>query len=1120
MDNCTLAWNGTLGSPYGGGVYAYKTDGVVTNCVIAHNRSEFGGGLHLESRSGGSHEIKVADCEIESNNATTRGGGVYAGQGQVVVEDSCVSSNDCKGSGGGLYLSSGDTIVRSVIVGNTATNYGGGVYCYLSGETIENCLLAGNHADKGGAVLASGGSPILSASTLATNTATTDGSALWVGSSSAMNLTNCILWWNGGSQVFIDSGASVSAAYCDIQGGYAGQGNINQFPRFYYDYHHLLSTNSPCHDAGTSDGAPGNDLDQEARPSDGGVDIGCDEFTNSDVDKMPDWWEMSFFGSETAAMAHADADGDYVNNHREYFLGTDPTSTNMATDSDDDGLPDFAEPFHGTDTNDWDSDGDLFPDSWEVCYEYDPMDNSDPDPDDDDDEDGLTNFEEMRRGTDPSSSDTDGDGVSDGDEVDNGSDPADDDDQGDAGNCVGIELLVGDHSGSHSERYELLVGMVQHVSPEFGQVASNSYGFVRGKDYPFEVRHIDTDPDYPGPPWPDYDYTATMGGLGGAATWLSGDGFSVHDPQMVLGVHHESVFNYAAGKSGTLYVHGLTVNLEGHSAGRETENDPLAESVEENPGVWIGDAGAGEKKAKIVVEALGASGYERWLSFSDHNVIKLDGSVPSSNPMQVSGDSNADVSYEVTTNATWNIASNVTVSLSVKEDGETLPASDLLTLNALKVELTDPGRVAFTGATPNISFCLTPESWTNCSWEIKPYIESGGALFAAGSGAPGSNWYWGGTSVWVNPGTVATNYMITVHANELFDCDDAAGLAVSREISWTPAGSNIYVWKPVNDGQFCTEVIDELSAVSRYQGWSTNSVTWFEDPSTNDNNCGTCTLSNLVSMKDAGIVVVMTHGQTGMLEVARFLTETNAKAWLTGSATNHLYVCDGPGPATNYWSVVASADWFIENWKDSLDQKKSLVFLEVCHGADGAVSIAESVGGKAVFAVEGEQSGYLADQLFTKVVGYMNGTFYLAKPCHRPARMAFSEVVTQPGGDILHMEGDGRCTLCPAPQSVFPESTERAKPEWGCILFDTYMNGLVSANDAVIPTSGSISNRSWGSDGSGNYYVEFEFEGTGIGVEAVSNKCRSVVSIYEGRPLDGDAVAPMPTNGQSKMWSW
>jgi hypothetical protein len=61
---------------------------------------------------------------------------------------------------------------------------------------------------------------------------------------------------------------------------------------------------------------------------------------------------------------------------------------------------------------DWD--GDAIPDDWEIAHGLDPTMN---DGDFDYDNDGLTNYEEYLRGTDPFNPDTDGDGILDGDEV-------------------------------------------------------------------------------------------------------------------------------------------------------------------------------------------------------------------------------------------------------------------------------------------------------------------------------------------------------------------------------------------------------------------------------------------------------------------------------------------------------------------------------------------------------------------------------------------------------------------------------------------------------------------------------------------------------------------------------
>jgi len=70
-----------------------------------------------------------------------------------------------------------------------------------------------------------------------------------------------------------------------------------------------------------------------------------------------------------------------------------------------------------------DSDGDGFPNVWEILYGTDPNNPNDPVPTEDVDGDGLNWLQEFQRGTNPRNPDTDGDGVSDGKEVQIGTSP-------------------------------------------------------------------------------------------------------------------------------------------------------------------------------------------------------------------------------------------------------------------------------------------------------------------------------------------------------------------------------------------------------------------------------------------------------------------------------------------------------------------------------------------------------------------------------------------------------------------------------------------------------------------------------------------------------------------------
>lgn len=118
-------------------------------------------------------------------------------------------------------------------------------------------------------------------------------------------------------------------------------------------------------------------------------------------------------------------------------------------DSDEDGLPDYAEKIYGTDPENSDTDGDGLSDYDEIYktgtspLKYDTDEDGTNDADSDNDKDGLSNKEELELGTDPNSADTDGDGLSDYDEINKHStDPLKADSDGDTLND-GDEIAIG-----------------------------------------------------------------------------------------------------------------------------------------------------------------------------------------------------------------------------------------------------------------------------------------------------------------------------------------------------------------------------------------------------------------------------------------------------------------------------------------------------------------------------------------------------------------------------------------------------------------------------------------------------------------------------------------------------
>lgn len=167
------------------------------------------------------------------------------------------------------------------------------------------------------------------------------------------------------------------------------------------------------------DGIP--DLTEDANGN-GIMDTGETDPYNADTDSGGE-----SDGAEKAAQRNpldplddmtADRDGDGLSNWLEEEMRTDPKKA----DTDGDGINDKNDPFpldprYFTDTN-----SNQLPDEWERQNGL--TDNQvTTTRSDDPDNDGLTNAEELAKGTNPTSADTDRDGVDDKTEIANGTDP-------------------------------------------------------------------------------------------------------------------------------------------------------------------------------------------------------------------------------------------------------------------------------------------------------------------------------------------------------------------------------------------------------------------------------------------------------------------------------------------------------------------------------------------------------------------------------------------------------------------------------------------------------------------------------------------------------------------------
>ncbi|MEW6535628.1 MAG: right-handed parallel beta-helix repeat-containing protein [Candidatus Auribacterota bacterium] len=419
--NCHII-NNVQQPNYGGGVYISEGSPTFIDCTFEGNIAKLnGGGVYCRTSY-----PEFTRCHFNNNTLAatgSSGGGLYANYNSVVsITDSQFVSNLAGDTGGALsVISSTLDMFNTVLKGNKANNTGGGgIYFKTAAGTVFNSYIINNSAYlRGGGIFCNNSNPEIAHSLVYGNTKTTQsGGGIYIENASAPVIRNTILWNN------TDDLANVTDTmiqYSNISDGdYAGvNGNISQDPLLVNpenDNYHLFSA-SPCKNAASALSYDFADLDGESRPYDTLSDIGPDEIIDTDMDNLPDAWELTYVAALAILDNDSDPDGDNLSAMQEFIGGTNPdnadtdgdglnddteitTTLTSPTDSDtdDDGLSDGDEVnTHGTDPKDTDSDNDLIDDKYEVDNSLNPLLASDAQLDPDGDH--LTNLEEYYLGS-------------------------------------------------------------------------------------------------------------------------------------------------------------------------------------------------------------------------------------------------------------------------------------------------------------------------------------------------------------------------------------------------------------------------------------------------------------------------------------------------------------------------------------------------------------------------------------------------------------------------------------------------------------------------------------------------------------------------------------------------
>jgi parallel beta-helix repeat protein len=221
----------------GGGVACVEAGPLIESCVIRQNQADSGGGITtIEYGS-----AVIRNNLIRDNTAPYCGGGIYAGvRSSPVIENNLILDNRAYGWGGGgitlwnwYAMNFISKMVRNnVVAGNYTSAAGGGFYIRYDYSVLENNTVADNTAGQGGGAYVLNQGP----------------------GDYPPDLHDFILWGNSaatGPAIHPDptTGSAVVVAYCDVEGGWTGTGNINA-PPVYEGEAYRLAPASPGVDGG------------------------------------------------------------------------------------------------------------------------------------------------------------------------------------------------------------------------------------------------------------------------------------------------------------------------------------------------------------------------------------------------------------------------------------------------------------------------------------------------------------------------------------------------------------------------------------------------------------------------------------------------------------------------------------------------------------------------------------------------------------------------------------------------------------------------------------------------------------------------------------------------------
>ncbi|KPL19228.1 MAG: hypothetical protein AMJ92_04275 [candidate division Zixibacteria bacterium SM23_81] len=216
--------------------------------TVRNGLADYGGAIKCENSS-----PSIANCIITENMAVYDGGGIWCLTCAPCFTNCEIMENRAFRGGGIWYYGPGVILANCVIARNEATYSGGGIHNHTSFASIVNCTITGNSAEFGGGIFFT-----LLPMSFANFVITGNNGHVTSRAAFYSTITNCILWDDSPDEISPGS-VGPSVTYSDVQGGWDGEGNIDEDPLFRdpeNDDFHLMATycgdpfDSPCIDMG------------------------------------------------------------------------------------------------------------------------------------------------------------------------------------------------------------------------------------------------------------------------------------------------------------------------------------------------------------------------------------------------------------------------------------------------------------------------------------------------------------------------------------------------------------------------------------------------------------------------------------------------------------------------------------------------------------------------------------------------------------------------------------------------------------------------------------------------------------------------------------------------------